>query len=214
VVLHADEIITLSTNDFEYYREQKSNVHYIPPFHPNTQVESQLGRGEYVLFHGKLSVPDNENAALWLINEVFSQKIDVPFVIAGMEPSARLKEAAARHEHISLVEDPDDAQMNALIQKAHINLLVTFQVNGVKLKLINALFRGRFCIVNDKMVSGNGTSKYCHVRNSASAIRQTIEALINAPFEQGRIEERKMLLATEFSNAENAKKLISILKSV
>jgi hypothetical protein len=197
VVLHADEIITLSTNDFEYYREQKSNVHYIPPFHPNTQVESQLGRG-----------------ALWLINEVFSQKIDVPFVIAGMEPSARLKEAAARHEHISLVEDPDDAQMNALIQKAHINLLVTFQVNGVKLKLINALFRGRFCIVNDKMVSGNGTSKYCHVRNSASAIRQTIEALINAPFEQGRIEERKMLLATEFSNAENAKKLISILKSV
>jgi hypothetical protein len=212
VVLHADEIITLSTNDLAYYREMKSNVHYIPPFHPNTQVESRLGRGEYVLFHGKLSVPDNENAALWLIDEVFSKNIDVPFVIAGMEPSSRLKDAVARHEHISLVEDPDDARMNELIQKAHINLLVTFQVNGVKLKLINALFRGRFCIVNDKMVSGNGTAKYCYVRNSTGAIRQTIEALINAPFEQGRIDERKQLLATEFSNAENARKLIEIIK--
>jgi hypothetical protein len=211
VVLHADEILTVSTNDQAYYREMKANTHYIPAFHPNTQVESQLGRGEYVLFHGKLSVPDNEQSAIWLIENVFS-KIDIPFVVAGMAPSGRLKDLVEQHEHITLVENPDDRRMHELIMKAHINLLVSFQNSGIKLKLINALFRGRFCIVNEQMVSGTGLAKLCYVRNSATAIRQTVEALVNAPFEQSKIEERRAILETEFSNTENAKKLMELIK--
>lgn len=211
VVLHADEILTVSTNDQAYYREMKANTHYIPAFHPNTQVESQLGRGEYVLFHGKLSVPDNEQSVIWLIENVFS-KIDIPFIVAGMGPSSRLKDLVQQHDHITLVENPDDRRMNELISRAHINLLVSFQNSGIKLKLINALFRGRFCIVNEHMVSGTGLAKLCYVRNSATAIRQTIEALVNAPFEQSKIEERRALLETEFSNTANAKKLMELIK--
>lgn len=211
VVLHADEIITLSGTDEAYYRALKANTHYIPAFHPNTLVESLLGRGEYVLFHGKLSVPDNELAATWLIEEVFAD-FDVPFIIAGMAPSDRLKELAAQYEHIKLIENPDEAQMNNLLAKAHINLLVSSQSSGVKLKLINALFRGRFCIVNEHMVRGTGLAKLCYVRNSAAAIRQTIEAFINVPFEQGKITERRAVLELEFSNAENAKKLMQLIK--
>lgn len=211
VVLHADEIIAISTTDAAYYREMKANTHYIPAFHPNTTIESPLGRGEYVLFHGKLSVPDNERAVVWLIENVFS-KIDIPFVIAGMAPPARLRELAQQYEHIRLVENPGDKEMNDLISRAHINLLVSFQSSGIKLKLINALFRGRFCIVNDHMVKGTGLSKLCYVRNSANAIQQTIEALINAPFEQSKIEERRTVLEGEFSNKENARKLIELIK--
>ncbi len=213
VVLHADDILTLSTTDEAYYKERKANVFHIPPFHPNRLIESRLGKGEYVLFHGKLSVPDNERAALWLIEEVFS-RMNVPFVIAGMEPSDDLRNAVAGYDHIQLVENPDDRQMDDLLKKAHINLLVSFQKSGIKLKLLNALFRGRFCIVNDQMVSGTQLDKLCYVRNSATAMRQTIEALINAPFEQGKIEERRRLLETSFSNEENAKKLMSIIKWV
>lgn len=211
VVLHADEIIAISTTDAAYYREMKANTHYIPAFHPNDQVESLPGRGEYALFHGKLSVPDNERAAIWLIENVFS-KIDVPFVIAGMAPPARLRDLVQLHENVRLVENPEEKEMNNIIAKAHINLLVSFQASGIKLKLINALFRGRFCIVNDHMVSGTGLSKLCYVRNSANAIRQTVEALINAPFEQRKIEERRLVLEMEFSNRENAKKLMELIK--
>ncbi|MCC6281675.1 MAG: glycosyltransferase [Saprospiraceae bacterium] len=211
VVLHTDEILTLSMNDTNYYKEFKANTHYIPAFHPNVTVESQLGRGEYVLFHGKLSVPDNDQAATWLIEEVFS-KIDVPFIIAGMEPTGHLRDLVQQYEHIQLIENPDERRMNELITSAHINLLVSFQAAGIKLKLINALFRGRFCVVNNLMVSGTGLAKLCYVRNSAAAIRQTIEALINAPFERSRVEERRTLLETEFSNELNAKKLMEIIK--
>jgi Glycosyl transferases group 1 len=211
VLLHADEIIAISTNDQAYFKQHKANTHYIPAFHPNTFVESQLGRGEYVLFHGKLSVPDNERAALWLIEEIIAG-MEVPFIIAGMEPTQRLKDAIRPHDHIKLVENPDDRTMNDLIRNAHINLLLSFQSAGIKLKLINALFRGRFCIVNDSMVSGTGLEKLCYVRNSAATIRQTIEAILTAPFEQNRVDERKAHLETEYSNLENARKLISIIK--
>jgi hypothetical protein len=211
VVLYTDEIITISTTDQAYYKEMKANTHYIPAFHPNDSVQILPGKGEYVLFHGKLSVPDNEKSAIWLMEEVFSE-LDIPFVIAGMEPSWRLKEVAQRYDHIRLVENPDQKQMDDLVQKAQINLLTTFQPAGVKLKLINALFRGRFCIVNDLMVSGTELAKLCYVRNSAPAIRQTIEALMNASFEEGRIAERHEYLDEEFSNDKNAVKLIQLLK--
>lgn len=211
VLLHADEIIAISTNDQAYFKQHKANTHHIPAFHPNSFVESQLGRGEYVLFHGKLSVPDNEKAALWLIEEVVAG-MEVPFVIAGMEPTQRLKDAVRPHDHIRLVENPSEQEMNDLIRNAHINLLMSFQNSGIKLKLVNALFRGRFCIVNDMMVSGTGLEKLCFVRNSAATIRQTIEALLNAPFEQSRIDERRAHMETEYSNLENAKKLLNIIR--
>ncbi len=211
VVLHADEIITISSTDEAYYRALKANTQYIPAFHPNNSVDSLSGKGEYVLFHGKLSVPDNELAAMWLIREVFTD-FDIPLIIAGMSPSDRLKELVAQNDHVRLVENPDEDQMNSLLARAHINLLVSFQSSGIKLKLINALFRGRFCIVNEPMVKGTGLAKLCYVRNSAAAMRQTIEALINAPFEQGKIAERKAVLEAEFSNAENARKLIQLIK--
>ena len=211
VVLHADEIITISTNDEAYYREMKANTHYIAAFHANQAVESLPGRGQYMLYHGKLSVPDNERAAIWLIEEVGS-KMDVPFLVAGMEPSPELRALIARYDHIELVENPDERRMQDLIAKAHINLLVSFQVSGIKLKLLNALFQGRFCIVNDEMVSGTGLAKLCYVRNSGPAIRQTIEALINAPFEPGRAEERRALLEADFSNAANARKFMELIK--
>lgn len=213
VLLHSDEIIAISTKDEAYFKQHKANTHHIPAFHPNAFVESQLGRGEYVLFHGKLSVPDNERAALWLVENVIAG-MEVPFIIAGMEPTQRLKDVIRPHDHIKLIENPDEAMMNNLIRNAHINLLFSFQNSGIKLKLINALFRGRFCIVNEMMVSGTNLEKLCYVRNSAAAIRQTIEAMLNAPFEQSRIDERRAHLETEYSNLENAKKMLEIIKFV
>ncbi len=211
VLLHADEILCLSTTDEAYFRAQKANTHYLPAFHPNTTVESKPGKGQYVLFHGKLSVPDNEKAALWLIAEVF-EGLNVPFVIAGLAPTDRLREAVGRYDHIRLVENPDDEQMNDLMRDAHINLLVSFQTAGMKLKLLNALYRGRFCMVNDAMVSGNPLGKLCYVRNSAASIRQTIEALINAPFETHRMQERQAVLDAHFSNEHNARRLIDFVR--
>ncbi|MEQ1744594.1 MAG: glycosyltransferase [Saprospiraceae bacterium] len=211
VLLHADEVVALSLTDQAYFKQFKANVRYVPAFHPNDAVECLPGRGQYVLFHGNLSVPDNDKAAQWLINEVFGD-LDIPLVIAGMAPTNSLRELAAKHEHVSLVDNPDEPRMVDLIKNAHINVLVSFQNSGIKLKLLNALFRGRYCIVNDAMVSGMDLKALCYVRNSAAAIRQTVEALINAPFDTGKINDRKAVLESQFSNLGNARKLMEVVK--
>jgi len=211
VLLFADEIIALSTHDYNYYRALKANTHLIPPFHANSAIKCPEGKGSYVLFHGKLSVPDNDRAAVWIIQEVF-KFLNIPLVIAGMDPSPQLLKLAAAYPHISLVANPTEREMDDLLKEAQINLLISFQLSGIKLKLINSLYNGRFCIANEAMVSGSGLESLCHVRNSASGIRQTIEALINVPFEVARIRDRKEKLESTFSNSVNAEKMMALFK--
>ncbi len=209
VLTCADEIITISANDEAYYHILKANTHYIPAFHPNDKVESLPGYGDYVLFHGKLSVPDNEWAASWLIEEIGS-KMKIPLVVAGMDPPLALRELAAPYSNVQLIENPDSQQMRSLIAHAHINLLVSSQVAGIKLKLLNALFQGRFCVANENMVSGSGLAALCLVCNSGADIRQTIATLLTIPFAESQIVERRAVLETEFSNQLNARKLMEL----
>ncbi len=212
VVQSADAIITLSAHDDAYYRAIKAETYYIPAFHAHDRVESLPGRGEYVLFHGKLSVPDNDWAATWLIEKVFS-KMDFPFIVAGMSPAPTLRELVSQYAHIQLIENPDADQMHTLIANAHINLLVSSQVAGIKLKLLNALFQGRFCVANNPMVSGSGLADLCYVRDSPADIQQTIEELMAVAFDQNQIEARRAVLETEFSNQANAQKLMALLRT-
>jgi len=58
----ADRILAISENDKAYFSKEFSRVDHIPAFHPFTEVKSKKGRGEYVLYHGNLSVAENENA--------------------------------------------------------------------------------------------------------------------------------------------------------
>ena len=109
ILKHANVILTISPDDTAYFEEKSEdygvqkppNIIFIPPFHPNSGVESRIGTGEYVLFHGKLSVSDNEEAAVYLINKVFARR-DIPFVVAGKDPSERLLELAKQYENVTI----------------------------------------------------------------------------------------------------------------
>jgi hypothetical protein len=212
-------LLTISPDDTVYYEqlveqldmEKNIKIQYIPPFHPNEFVESHTGRGEGVLFHGKLSVPDNEQVALYLIKKVFSQK-DIPLSIAGKEPSDTLIEAAKPYAHVTIVANPSEKVMNEMIQNAQINVVLSLQRSGMKLKLLNALYRGRFCIVNNKIIDNTGLESLCYVKNISKDIAATVESLMNVQFSQKQIEERKTLLDITFSNKKNAQKIVEILR--
>jgi hypothetical protein len=214
VIKHANYIISISPDDEVYFEQTydvaSDNCCYIPPFHPNERVESKSGRGEYVLYHGKLSIADNEQAALYLINKVFS-KLEIPFYIAGKDPSVKLQNLAAQYDNIQIVPNPSEKEMTDLIQNAQINVLLSFQRSGMKLKLLNALFRGRFCIVNAHMVQNTGLESLCYIKNTSKDIRATVESLMNVQFSQNNIQERRNVLEKAFSNNENAQILIEIL---
>ena len=164
------------------------------------------------LYHGNLSVPENEEAALWLLCKV-STKARIPFVIAGKKPSRRLQKLAGLCQHTCLVADPCETEMNDLVRKAHIHVLPCFNksVTGIRLKLLHSLFEGRHCVVNEAIVAGTGLEGACHIGSNANAFASIITQLYHQPFTKEEIILRKRLLGTTYDNEKNTRMLIQWL---
>jgi hypothetical protein len=189
-----------------------SNVEFLPTFPAWQSVNGQEGQGNLCLYHGNLSVPENEEAALWLLCKVFT-KARVPFVIAGKKPSRRLQKLAGLCQHTCLVADPCETEMNDLVRKAHIHVLPCFNkgVTGIRLKLLHSLFEGRHCIVNEPIVAGTGLEDACHIGTNANAFASIITQLYHQPFTREEIILRKQLLGDTYNNERNTRKLIQWL---
>ena len=205
-------IIAVSNNDAVYYREEldKDSTAYLPVFIPFSSVTSSEGIGTYCLYHGNLSVTENEKAALWLLNRVFSL-VKVPFIIAGKDPTPRLIKKVEANKNVCLVANPSDEELNDLITKAQINVLPSFNNTGIKLKLINALYNGRHCVVNEEAVFGSGLEDACHIGTTSNAIASIITQLYHHPFSEEEIKLRKKLLGQIFNNKQNAQRLIQLI---
>jgi hypothetical protein len=199
----------VSETDIEIYQKKFScrNMHYLPLFLPAWQVSGEAGMGTYCLYHGNLEVSENEKAAEWLMKNVFD-KIKIPLVIAGKNPSAHLKKLAKKNSNVCLVSDPDEKTMHDMIVKAHINILPSFNQTGIKLKLLNALYNGRHCVVNNAMVEGTNLEALCHISNTASSMQSIIEQLYHQPFTKEETEERNFVLQNHFNNNVNAKQIV------
>jgi len=203
------QIFAVSQKDVEVYQQKfkAKSIHYLPIFLPYTKIMGEEGVGNYCLYHGNLSVSENEMAATWLLEKVFS-KIKIPFVIAGKKPSARLQRLAHTHCHTCLIENPGDDEMKDLITKAQVNILPSFNKTGIKLKLLNALFNGRHCVVNDDAVEQTGLEPACHIGSTPESFQRIIMQLYHHPFCDEEIRLRKKLLLENYDNSKNAKKLI------
>jgi hypothetical protein len=98
--------------------------------------------------------------------------------------------------------------MESLIANAQINVLVTFQATGLKLKLLNTLYNGRWMLVNREMLAGTGLDSLCEIAGDAVEMKQKIISLFKTEFDQNQLVARRLLLQSRFSDKENAKKLI------
>jgi hypothetical protein len=186
------------------------NVFFLPAFIPYKKINSLEGSGNFCLYHGNLSVPENEKAALWLLQNIFS-KIKVPLVIAGKNPSKKLASITSQNKNCKLVANPAEVELNELVRQAHINILPTFSSAGIKIKLLHALFEGRHCIVNATMVAGTELYEACHIADNADSFASIVMQLFRHPFTSEEITLRKKLLEHTFSNEKNAQQLIQYL---
>ena len=206
----ADKILAISENDKEYFSNEFSRVEHIPAFHPYKDVRSKEGKGKYVLYHGNLSVAENENAVNYLIDEVFDG-LNIPLKIAGLNPPKHLRNKLDQYPDIELVTNPDDDKLQELIENAHINISITAQKTGLKLKLLNNLYNGRFILVNEKMLSGSKLDELCEVANNHVTLGRRIKILFRKDFTKKDIEDRRNGLGKIYCNGINTKKLISLL---
>jgi hypothetical protein len=205
----ADHVAAISKADSEYLGKQYKNVHHITAFHPNDEVKVKDGKGDFCLYHGNLEVGENNEAAMYLVKEVFS-KIKIPFIIAGKRPSAELVSVAGSFSHIQIKANINTQEIDELIRNAQINVLPTFQATGIKLKLLAALFNGRYCIVNSAMVSNTGLEELCMISDDAADMAKKITDIFVKDFVMTEKEKREGILLKDFSNEENVKKLIAL----
>ncbi len=199
ILVHADRLLAISQNDYQQLHGKfGSKVSYLPAFHSNQSVTAKLGKGIYCFYHGKLSIAENNQAALFWVKEVFS-KLKVPLIIAGDEASTQLKQAISEHEHIELREGLTPSEIDTYIENAHLNVLVTFQPTGIKLKLLNVLFKGRFVLANSFMVHNTGLESLCEVKTDASSFIEAIPKMMEMDFTEAEIEKRKVILNQTFN---------------
>ena len=210
VLNKATYVAAISPADAKELSGRYNNVHHITAFHPNEKVAIKAGKGNFCLYHGNLEVGENNEAALFLVNEVFS-KIKTPLVIAGRKPSEELTNLVSGFSHIELKANINTLDIDELIKDAQINILPTFQATGIKLKLLAALFNGRHCLVNSPMVANTGLEDLCSIKDSAHDITNEITRLFELPFDMTEKERREKILSESFSNAVNGKKLIDLL---
>ena len=209
---HADLMLVVSKSDTSYLQNKfpTRRVVYLPSFHPNNEVSSKPGKQSFALYHGKLSVAENLQAAEYLIKDVFS-KNTLPFVIAGLNPPASLYKLSEPYSNIKIIANPTDDQLFDLLETAHVNVLVTFQPTGLKLKLLNTLFKGKYCLVNSTMLVGTNLHSLCSIGNTAAELNDKLIGLFKMNFGPEEIAERKNLLEKDFSNYNNINTLLNYL---
>jgi hypothetical protein len=198
-------IFTLSTNDTNIYQQlfNAKSISFLPAFLPYDYLKSEIGKGTYCLYHANLSINENENAALWLIENVFNI-LTIPLIIAGRQPSEKLKLVAKNYNHISIVESPTDDNMQLLIVNAQINILPSFNNTGVKLKLLNALYNGRHCLANLAGVDGSDLNELCNIAETAAEFQKEIVFLFKQPFAETAMQRRSTALKKIYNNEANA----------
>ncbi|HNQ60891.1 MAG TPA: hypothetical protein PKJ62_00730 [Bacteroidia bacterium] len=210
VLNKAKTIAAISHNDEKYYSGLFKSVHCISAFHPFDEVSFRPGRSDFAFYHGNLSVGENNEAALFLVNKVFVNS-QHKLVIAGSKPSSELTKAAKMNPTVTLLADQSPEQIYDLIRNAQCNILPTFQSTGIKLKLLASLFSGRFCLVNAPMVNGTGLENLCRIADTAEEMKKNLDEVMSMDsFPENELEKRKVVLEKNFSNTVNAKKLISL----
>lgn len=204
------KFLCVSEHDADVYRQMgASHASYFPIFLEQQMISGREGHGSFCLYHGNLAVSENEEAALFLISKVFDNQ-SVPFKIAGKNPTARIRKAC-KDRSIELIENPNEAEMNRLLHDAHIHLLPSFNATGIKIKLVQALFKGRFVITNSQGVLDGHIGLLCHIADTAGEMRELVAKLMEMRFSENEIEKRRQVLSAQFNPEANARALMALI---
>jgi hypothetical protein len=210
VLVKADFVVPVSDTDFSYFSEKYKNAIQIRPFHPFKNVESIPGNGDYIIYHGNLSIKENEAVVERLVRNVFSQA-DIKFIIAGRGPSTYLINLVKQFPSILIIPNPDNDTINDLIKNAHIQLMLAETTHGFKVKPLIAVFSGRHCVVNSNMIHGTGLEEICTVINSEDELPARLNVLMALEFTDEMVEKRRIFLSGRYSITENGQKLADLI---
>ena len=172
ILKNADHILTIQKNDFDHFSSLHKSVYLLNASAPENNLNEYVETKPYCLFHGNLSVPENNTAAFWML-ETFKQNPSIPLIIAGKDPSKMLAHKCTQ-QGVTLKANPDTEKMNVLLRNARVHVLHTDQPTGLKLKLITALQTSGHVVVTPEMTEGTTLEILCAVAAKRSSFSKQI----------------------------------------
>lgn len=204
-----DGVFSISPNEQEYFQKKYGQkCIYIPAFHDTKIHTKHSSKGSYILYHGNILVSENVKAALFLIDIYKDSNYQV--VIASSYTNDEVIKETLKYNNIAFHSLEKETDLNYLFENAHINVLPTFQNTGIKLKLLNTLYQGKFVIANDFMAKGTGLESLCEIANTKKEFLAKTKELYTQRFTEDMIENRLNILK-EFSPESGAQKLIDVI---
>ncbi len=201
-------VFTLSSFETDAVNDLYNNAEYIPVFHGNDRIADTSDFGQYAFYNGDLRISDNKKAADFLI-DVFQSVDNYPLIIASSLENETLIKRCEQLKNVQYIVIKNHEHLISLSQDAHINVMLSFQQSGTKLKAVNALFQSRHCIINSNMLDDKKLRSLCEVAETKEEFITAIETLKSKPFREH--EQRKLILNEVLEDAENAEKLYGFI---
>ncbi len=207
VLNKANVLFSISNYETSYFKKKYTpTTYFLPVCHGNEKITSKKGFGTYALYHGDLSVSDNLKSAFFII-DVFEQ-INKPLIIASSTRVPKLLSRIYSLNNVSFRDISKAADLNDLIRNAHINTLFSFQRSGTKLKVFNALYNGRHCIVNENMVDDLEILSLCTVAVNKEIYKKSVLELFDKKF---IVPQKRIEILKKYDDVHNAKKIVDIM---
>jgi len=207
---HFNHVFALSVYEKEVVKSWSNAVTYLPVFHGNKNIKYLSEKGDYALYHGDLRLPDNKKAALFLI-KIFQKIPNYKLIIASSNGKDFVTSNIKNVTNIEFVSINSVSLLDTLLANAHINVLLSFQQSGTKLKLVNSLFKSRFCLINENMVDDENVLQLCEIASTENEFITKINELINRPYLDN--DKRKDILSQVLDDDKNAQVLASIIEA-
>lgn len=210
ILAHATYILAIKPSEQVYFGQYSKSL-LLPPSLPDFNFNLNPPAGNYALFHGSLSVPENKAALIYLLDKVIlPAKLSERVIVAGKNPDTEVIQRL-KLENIKLVSNPSDLEMDSIIRDARVHLFYSHQDTGVKLKLLHALMSGGWILTNSNMLSGSKLHALCFCADKSEDYIEEFKKRIEEQPDNGSAQTRLDFLNKEFNTLENCKLIVDLL---
>lgn len=211
ILKHADGILAIKESEQAYFKRYSDKTYVLPASTPPVSLEPQQGTEPYFLFHGNLSVPENDEGARWLIEEIFAPlQFGSKLKIAGKNPSGELFELCDTH-NVELIPNPSMEHMDELVKTARVHVFYSDQATGVKLKLVQALSTSGHVIVNHKMIEGTNLVDVVNLALIKEDFQYLVQQKIMVELTHQEYHERQVFLESNFDTISNCQLILELI---
>jgi len=209
-------VLSLCPLETRQYQNEGLNAFYVPAFVrlAPPKVGPSIGRQQvaapFVLYHGRLDIPDNLQAVQNVLR-LASESPAYSWVVAGSQaPSALIRQMQAIPA-LQWVDTPDDAALDALVQTAAVHVIPSKGRAGLRLKMIHALMGTGHVLVHRDAVEGLPWARWVTTVDQDGDWTQMLRMAMAMPPDSAKLEQRHQEIRDHFDPRQNAGRLFDLV---